>query len=190
MRLPASLQLRVEVARELPGGWRLDLNHSWTRGWSVLRSRNVNAPLVTVGLDSRAAPRPSGVAEDILQFESSGRIRGRVLYAGVNQAANKYFNVFAGYLHFSFLTDADTPFSLPQSSYDLGGEWARPSWLARHRFFLTNIINFTWKLRLATSINAASGTPFNITNWPGQQRRRELQRPARPLRPLRPALPS
>ncbi|MCA1635906.1 MAG: carboxypeptidase regulatory-like domain-containing protein [Acidobacteria bacterium] len=163
LRPPASLQVRVEVARELPGGWRVDVNHSWTSGWSVLRSRNVNAPLVAPGDDPLQAPRPFGVAENILQFESSGRIRGRVLYVGVNQSANQYFNVFSGYLHFSFRTDADTPFSLPQSSYDLSGEWARPFWLARHRFFLTNIINFPWKLRLSTSINAASGTPFNIT---------------------------
>ena len=163
LRPPASLQMRVELARELPGGWRVDVNHSWTRGWSVLRTRNVNAPLVVDGIDPLDAPRPNGVAENVLQFESSGRIRGRVLYAGVNQSANKYFNVFAGYLNFSFRTDADTPFSQPQSSYDFRGEWARPFWLARHRFFLTNIINFSWKLRLATTINAASGTPFNIT---------------------------
>jgi hypothetical protein len=45
----------------------------------------------------------------------------------------------------------------------LSGEWARPFWLARHRFFLTSIISFKWNLRLSTSINAASGTPFNIT---------------------------
>jgi hypothetical protein len=163
LRPPGSLQVRVEMARELPGGWRIDVNHSWTRGWSVLRSRNLNAPLVAEGEDPRAAPRPSGVAENVLQFEPSGRIRGRVLYAGVNQAANQFYNVFAGYLHFSFRADADTPFSLPQSSYDLSGEWARPAWLSRHRFFLTNIINFTRDLRLSTSINAASGTPFNIT---------------------------
>lgn len=163
LRPPGSLQMRVEVTRSLPGGWRIDLNHSWTRGWSVLRSRNVNAPVVAAGLDPPAAPRPSGVAENVLQFESSGRISGRVLYAGVNQAANKYFNVFAGYLNFSFRTDADTPFSLPQSSYDLSGEWARPFWMARHRLFLTNIINFKWDLRLSTSVNAASGMPFNIT---------------------------
>lgn len=163
LRPPTSFQVRVEAARELLGGWRIDVNHSWTRGWSVLRSRNINAPVVGLGEDPLLAPRPFGVAENILQFESSGRIRGRVLYVGVNQSANQYFNVFAGYLHFSFRTDADTPFSLPQSSYDLSGEWARPFWLARHRFFLTNIISFPWKLRLATSINAASGTPFNIT---------------------------
>jgi hypothetical protein len=163
LRPPASLQMRVEVARELPGGWRLDVNHSWTRGWSMLRSRNVNAPLVGPGIDPLLAPRPSGSAENILQFESSGQIWGRVLYLGVNQSANQYFNVFAGYLHFSFRTDADTPFLLPQSSYDFSGEWARPFWQARHRFFLTNILNLPRKFRLSTSIIAFSGTPFNIT---------------------------
>jgi hypothetical protein len=52
---------------------------------------------------------------------------------------------------------------LPQSSYDFTGEWARPNWQLRHRFFLSSTMNLPKKLRLSASLNAASGTPFNIT---------------------------
>lgn len=161
---PASLQMRLEVERQLPRGWKISASHSWALGWSNLRSRNINAPVInSVNSDPRTAPRPFGVAENILQFESSGKFRGRVLYVGVNQNTNKFFSVNAGYLNFDFRTDADHAFALPQSSYDLTGEWARPVWQTRHRVFVSTTANLPYKLRLSASLNAASGTPFNIT---------------------------
>lgn len=164
LRPPASLQTRVELERQLPRGWRVSLSHSWTRGWAQLRSRNLNAPLVDAShSDPLTAPRPFGDAINRLQFESSGQIAGRVLFVGVNQPVNKRFNIFSGYLNFDFRTDADTPFLLPQSSYSLRGEWARPLWQARHRAFVTMILNLPRQTRASFSLNAASGTPFNLT---------------------------
>jgi hypothetical protein len=164
LRPPSSLQARVEMERQLPQGWRISLSHNWTRGWGELRSRNINAPLVdAAGPDPVTAPRPFGVAKNILQFESSGSVKGRVLFVGVNQSANKRFKIFSGYLYFNFLTDSDTAFLSPQSSYDLRGEWAAPVWQNRHRMFLTATINLPWQSRAAFSLNAASGAPYNIT---------------------------
>lgn len=164
LRPPASSQARVELERQLPRGWRVSLSHSWTRGWAQLRSRNLNAPLVDAShSDPLTAPRPFGDAINRLQFESSGQIAGRVLFVGVNQPVNKRFNIFSGYLNFDFRTDADTPFLLPQSSYSSRGEWARPSWQARHRAFVTMIFNLPRQTRASFSLNAASGTPFNLT---------------------------
>jgi hypothetical protein len=164
LRPPASWQMRVELERQLPGGWRVSASHSWTRGWGQLRSRNINAPIIAPPHpDPVAAPRPFGDIGNILQFESSGRIAGRVLFIGLNQPVNKTFNLFSGYLNFDFRTDADNAFLLPQSSYDLRGEWARPSWQARHRVFVTALFNLPRQTRAAFSLNAASGTSFNIT---------------------------
>ncbi len=164
LRPSASWQTRVELERQLPRGWRISASHSWTRGWASLRLRNINAPLVDMAHpDPLTAPRPFGEAKNLLQFESSGQIAGRVIFVGVNQASNKYFNLFSGYLNFDFHTDADNARALPQSSYDLSGEWARPSWQSRHRVFLTAILNLPLKTRAAFSLNAASGTPFNVT---------------------------
>lgn len=164
LRPPASLQMRVEVERQLPRGWRVSSNYSWTNGWFDLRSRNINAPLITsANPDPRTAPRPFGGDTNILQFESSGKTRGQVFFVGVFQSTGKFLTLSSGYLNFNFKTNADTPFFLPQSSYDDSGEWARPFWQSRHLVFITSIFNLPQKVRAAVNINAASGRPFNIT---------------------------
>jgi len=163
LRPPASLQLQIGFEHQLPRGWKIEVSHYWTYGSSSLRSRNINAPQIVAGVDPLLAPRPLGIRENILQFESSGKIGGRVLFIGVNQSASKYFSLFIGYLNFDFRTNADTPFLLPQSSYDMSGEWARPFWQSRHRVFLVSTVNLPFKLRASVLFNAASGTPFNIT---------------------------
>ncbi len=163
LRPPTSFQTQIGFERQLPQGWKLDVSHYWSRGWNLLRSRNVNAPIVAEGVEPRNAPRPFGVNQNILQFESSGKLAGQVLFVGLNQSSNKRFNVFSSYLWFDFKTNADHPFLLPQSSYEQQGEWARPVWQTRHRFFLVGLINFPWKLRAAAEFNLASGAPYNVT---------------------------
>ncbi len=164
LKAPGSLQMRVELQRQLPQGWSVSSSYSVTRGWSQLRSRNINAPLISLeNPDPGTAPRPFGVPVNIFQFESSGRLEGNVLYIGVNQNTYKLFSLNAGYLNFDFKTDTDGAFSFPQTSYDLKGEFAAPSWQTQHYMFLSSSVNLPWKLRLATSVNASSGTPFNVT---------------------------
>ncbi len=164
LKPPASWQTRFEVERLLPQGWKMSASYSWTLSRNALRSRNINAPLVSaLNPNPRTAPRPFGTLENALQFESSGKLNGRVLYVGVNQNTNKFFSLNAGYLFFDFLTDADSAFALPQSSYDFSGERARPFWQTRHRVFVSATANLPYKLRLSAQFNAASGAPFNIT---------------------------
>jgi len=164
IKAPGSLMTRIEIQHKFAQGWSMSSSYSWSRGWSQLRSRNINAPLIdAANPDPLAAPRPFGTSENILQFESSGKLRGKVLYVGVNQNTYKLFSLNAGYLNFDFRTDTDGAFSFPQSSYDLTGEWAPPFWQARHIMFLSARVNLPKKLRLSTSINANSGRPFNVT---------------------------
>ena len=163
LRPPTSFQAQAGFERQFRGGWKLDVSHYWSRSWAALRSRNLNAPLAPPGGDPSTAPRPFGGRQNILQFESSGSLAGRVLFIGVNQSIHKRVNVFSGYLWFDIHTDADQPFQLPQSSYDLRGEWARPFWQATHRGFLVAIINLPGQWRASSELNLASGTPFNIT---------------------------
>ncbi|MEN3332109.1 MAG: hypothetical protein V7641_1474 [Blastocatellia bacterium] len=160
---PRSLQMQVAVEHQLPRGWKFQASQSWSYGRNALRSRNLNAPILDSLTDTVAAQRPFGVDENILEFESTGKVDGQVFFVGVNQASNKYFNIYSGYLFFNFHSDTDSPFILPQSSYTLEGEWARPSWQARHRAFVVALLNMPWAVRASISVNAASGTPFNIT---------------------------
>ena len=163
LRPPISLQTQIGFERQLPRGWKFDTSYYVSRGWSSLRSRNINAPVLSVNNDPSTAPRPLEVSENILQFESSGKINGQVLFIGLNQSDNKRFNIFSGYLWFNFRTNADHPFLLPQSSYDDKGEWARPIWMARHRVFLVALYNFPFQLRASAELNMAAGTPYDIT---------------------------
>ena len=163
LRPPASFQMGLEFERQLPRGWRISARQSWTRGWAEIRSRNINAPLLEVGILRSLALRPLGTPEDVLQFESSGRTNGRVFFIGLFQTTNKRFTIASGYLNFNFRTNADAPYTLPQSSYTDAGEWARPFWQARHRVFLSSNISLPFSLRANVSLNAASGAPYNIT---------------------------
>lgn len=164
LRPPASLQMRVEVERNLRRGWRISSSFSQTIGWFDLRTRNINAPIVSAeNPNTLTAPRPLNTPHNILQLESSGHTRGQVFFIGVFQPTNKYFTLSSGYLNFNFKTNAETPFFQPQSSYNESGEWARPFWQSRHQVFVTSIINFPRKIRFAVFLNAASGRPFNIT---------------------------
>lgn len=163
LRPPTSLLMRVEMERVFPRGWKVQMSHTWTRASAILRSRNINAPLVGDGLDPLLAPRPFGTQENILQYESSGKIRGRVLFVGLNQPTNRYVNLFFGYLNFRFNSDSDNPDMQPQSSYDLRDEWSRPAWQSRHQAFLVSTIYLPKKLRASLTLDSASGTPFDIT---------------------------
>ena len=164
LRPPVSLQMGLEVERQLPGGWRISARQSWTRGWANIRSRNINAPSVETGFAPSNSLRPTDAPEDILQFESSGRISGQVFFVGLFQSTNKRFSIASGYLHFNFRTNAERVYALPQSSYSDDGEWARPFWQASHRIFFNSNINLPMNLRANVSLNAASGTPYDITS--------------------------
>lgn len=163
LRPTSALQMRLEVERQLPRGWKVSASHTWSRGWDSLLTRNINAPIVADGGNPLLAPRPLGAAQNILQFESSGRMAGRVLFIGLFQPTNKRFTLASGYLNFDFRSNADTPFMLPQSSYSASGEWARPDWMSRHILFLYGTVNLPSKWRASLSLNAASGRPFNVT---------------------------
>ncbi len=160
---PVSLQWQYAIEHQFPRGWKLEVSHSFSRTWHSLRSRNINAPIVTDGDNPTTAPRPFGDNENILNFESSGRVKGQVLYIGVNQTRSKLLNLYSGYLYFNFHNDTDSSTTQPQSSYNLWAEWARPNWLARHRAFVVLLLNMPWHLKGSSNFSFASGTPFNIT---------------------------
>ena len=161
---PATIkQLNLGFERRLSRGWKIQFSRSWSYSSSVMRSRNINAPLLESGDALSDAARPLGVNENILQFESTGRVNGTTLFVGANHQGSKLFSLFSGYMLFDFHSDTDSAFMLPQSSYDLSGELARPIWQARHRAFVSGTLNMPWALRVSPIINFASGTPFNIT---------------------------
>ena len=162
----ASWQMQFAVEHQLPHGWKLNFGQSYSIGRSVLRTVNINSPILPLAnamIDPLTALRPLGINENILQYQSTGETRGPVTFIGINQINHKRFNLFSGYLYFHLRSNADTPETAPQSVSTQAGEWARPFWESTHRAFIAGTVLLPWKLRASPSLSAASGTPFNIT---------------------------
>lgn len=164
LNTPRAIILRGDFERKLPQGWRVSGSFTWTNSRYLLRSRNINAPIISaLNPNPLTAPRPFGTAENILQYESSGKYRGYVIYAGVNQNSNKHFTLNLNYLYFNYKSDTESSSMLPQSSYDLANEWATQSWAFPHRVYINSNVNLPKKLNLAISFSATGGRLLNLT---------------------------
>jgi hypothetical protein len=162
LRPPSSMQSQVGVEHQLPRGWRAQANYNLAWSWADLFCQNINAPAIASGANLQSAPRPFGISENIIEFESGARLKGHVIFAGTNQSASKHFTLLFGYLYMNFRTDSDGASILPQTSYDLAAEWARPSWQTQNRVFGVLVMNLPYQLKLSSNLNAASGAPLNI----------------------------
>src|SRR3984957_12332791 len=160
---PMSFQAQVGVERELPQHWHVQANLFDGQAWGSLRSRNINAPLVTDStLNPLLAPRPIAPGRNIFQFEQSGHLHGQVVFVGADQHSYKRFGFFFVYLYFNLKTDADSATLFPQSSYSDRGETARASWESTHRLFAIGQLNLPAGLSLTSQFDASSGTPYDV----------------------------
>jgi hypothetical protein len=158
-----SFQSQLGVERELPQHWHVQANLFDAQAWDTLRSRNINAPLVSNNTTNPLlAPRPIAPGKNIFQFEQSGHLHGQVVFVGADQHSYKRFGIFVGYLYFNLKTDADSATLFPQSSYSNSGETARASWESTHRLFAIGQLNLPEKLSFTSQFDASSGDPYNV----------------------------
>ncbi len=159
-----SFQSQAGIERDFPHHWHAQANLFFAASWDDLRSRNINAPLVTDGVaNPLLAPRPLAPNQNIFQYQQTGNLHGTVTFLGVDQHSFKHFGVFVGYLHFNLMTDADTSGSFPQSSYSDHGEFARANWETTDRVFAIGQLSLPYKLSMSTQFDAASGLPYDVT---------------------------
>jgi hypothetical protein len=158
-----SFQSQLGVEHELPQHWHVQANLFDAQAWDTLRSRNINAPMVSNGTTNPLlAPRPIAPGSNIFQYQQSGHLHGQVVFVGADQHSYKRFGIFVGYLYFNLKTNADTAALFPQSSFSDHGETARASWESTHRLFAIGQLNLPQKLSLTSQFDASSGTPYNV----------------------------
>lgn len=159
-----SFQSHLGVEHDFPKNWHVQANVYLPIGWSLLRSRNINAPILSASTTNPLlAPRPIVPGKNIYEFQQTGNLHGQVVFTGLDQHSLKHFRIFVGYLFFNLRSDADTPITRPQSSYSDHGEIARPSWQATHRIFTIGQVDLPYKFALTTFLDTASGLPYNLT---------------------------
>lgn len=159
-----SFQSHVGVEHEFPKSWHVQANLYLPVGWGSMRARNINAPILSASTTNPLlAPRPLAAGKNIFEFQQTGNLHGQVVFAGVDQHSLKRFRIFLGYLFFNLRSDADTPSTLPQTSYSDHGEMARPSWQATHRIFAIGQVNLPYKASFTMFLDSSSGLPYNLT---------------------------
>jgi hypothetical protein len=157
MRSPYLLQTSVSVERELaPWTW-LSVDYTYFRGVHLFRSRDINAPLPTIGL------RPDPGFLNINQVESSASLRSNALSVTFRGRAGKFFKGTAQYTFSRSTNDTAGPFFLPADNFKLGPEWGRADFDQRHRFNFGGFLVLPREFRLGSIFTTASGAPFNIT---------------------------
>ncbi|HZI17906.1 MAG TPA: carboxypeptidase regulatory-like domain-containing protein [Pyrinomonadaceae bacterium] len=169
LQTPYTMQTALSVERQLPFRTTLSVSFIGARTLNVLRSRNVNAPLVgPTGLPltgpSGELVRPDPAAGNVFQFESSGRFDQRQLIVNVSNRFSRNYTFSANYVLNRARGDSEGAGTFPSNQYDLTGEYGRSGQDIRHRFFMVaNLSGLPWGLRLSPMLIANSGRPFNIT---------------------------
>ncbi|HKD82615.1 MAG TPA: TonB-dependent receptor [Candidatus Angelobacter sp.] len=159
-----TVETQIGLDANLPAHWKLEASGYWTWAHHVLRSVNVNSPILAdVTSNPFTAPRPITPGINVFEYQSSGLLEGPVIFVGINQFSSKRYSLLIGYLNFGMTTNADNSTTFPQSAFSSRGEMARPSWEARQRVFSTAQLNLPWDVSLSSHLEAASGLPYNIT---------------------------
>ena len=163
-----SFQSGIGIEHDFPHHWHAQANFYSGESWGQLRSRNINAPIISASTPptlagALAAPRPLTPNKNIFQFNSTGHLSGKVLFLGLDQHSYKRFAFFIGYLNFNFTNDAPNNAGFAQSAYSNKGEAAAPDWEARQRLFFFGNYNLPEKITLSAQMDAQSGAPYNVT---------------------------
>jgi hypothetical protein len=158
IRIPYTMQYSVGIERQLTKATTVSANYILTRGVSLFRSRDANAPL-----PPQFSVRPDAGLNVFRQIEAAGRLNANALEVTLRGRVTRYFNGLAQYTFGRSLTDTSGVTSFPARSYDWSGEWGRADFDRRHVFNLAgNVTAHRW-LALGFVIQAQSQAPFNIT---------------------------
>ncbi|HJQ25275.1 MAG TPA: carboxypeptidase regulatory-like domain-containing protein [Blastocatellia bacterium] len=158
VHIPYTLQYSVGVERQLQKSTTLAITYIGSRGVSLFRSRDLNAPPLP---DYLARPNPDfGV---IRQIESSGSSRSNSFEVSLRGRASHFLNVMAQYTLSRTYNDTSGITLFPANDYDLSGEWARADFDRLHRFEFLGALNPGKLLNLGVAVSAYSGAPYTLT---------------------------
>jgi hypothetical protein len=160
IRSPYSVQSTLSLERQISPKLKLSVAYVNSRIQHVLRTRNVNAPVLTGPATNE---RPLGNIGNVYDYESSGVFNQNQLAVNVSSRLGRKISFNATYTLSKAESDTDGVNTFPAYSYDLSAEYGRSIFDIRHRFFLSGSAVLPWGIQLTPLIVAASSRPFNIT---------------------------
>jgi Carboxypeptidase regulatory-like domain/TonB dependent receptor len=157
---PYSIIGSVSYERQLP--WKLvgSLGYKWTRGVHLLRSRNINAPLLEDG--RFVSPFPG--EGPILQYESTGLSTRNEMNVSLRTGFSRTLSFGTFYTLAYTNSNTDGAGTMPSNPYDLSTEWGRASNDSRHNLVFFGSVLTKWDIRFIPNIVVTSSRPFNIVS--------------------------
>jgi hypothetical protein len=140
--------------------WTVSADYSIAQMWHYTRTENINSPTNGQPL----GPRPLAQNVNILQWQSSGRGYGNLIFLGLSNQALKHLQVFLGSSRNAIIDDTnDSPMTAPQTVGSNDGEYARRTGNALWSVFGNATVKLPWALQLSGNLNAQGDQPYNIT---------------------------
>jgi hypothetical protein len=150
---PYQVNSSVQVERSLPANLSVSTSLDYRRGYHLLRSRNLNAPL------PGQTERPDPAEGNIWRLESTGVSSRTEFQVSMRQRLSR-FTLNADYTYEVSSTDTTGTFSAPTNNYDLRSDQAR---VTGHQFSTRINSQLPLELYLTTNLSWSSGNPYTIT---------------------------
>jgi hypothetical protein len=165
LRAPYVMQSALSVERQLPRNTTIAVTYANTHGLHVLRSQDVNAPLLGTynPLVPGSGVYPLGNPGPVFLMESSGLYNQNQLITNVNSRVNKKISLFGSFLVNHALSNTDGLITFPARPYTFEGDYGPAATDIRYRTSLGGSITTWWDIRLNPLLTIDSGTPFDIT---------------------------
>jgi hypothetical protein len=164
LRAPYIFISGIGVDKPLGKHASVSANYMYSRGEHLFLTRNSNAPLPGSYNpdDPSSGVRPSGVDENIYEYDSEGASdRNRLVMNGNVHA--KGLGLFGFYMLSKMNTNTAGVSTFASNSYDLHADYGRGASDVRSRMFLGGFTQLPWKFSVNPFIIYQSSTPFNIT---------------------------
>ena len=153
---PTVQQASIGFDRNLTPTIGIRADYMWTRGFRMLRSVNVNAPVDGV--------RPDPSLGNISELSSTGRRAQDRLTVGLNmRVPNRRIFGNLMYQYANTRNHADSSLSLPASSLAPDADWGPSAQDVRHRLFVMANFPLFYNIRAGLNMQLGSARPYNIT---------------------------
>lgn len=157
LRAPYLIHASAGASRQIAPKTTASLFFTVLRGVKQFRARDANPPLPP---DYR---RPDASLATVRSIESSARMEGHSLEAGVRGRLTRFFDGALLYTWSRTWNDTSGPGVLPANSLDLSGEWSRADFDRRHRFSAAGKIPVGEWFELGMILRLESGAPYSVT---------------------------
>ncbi len=165
LRAPYIMQTAVTLERQLGSNTTLALTYSNAHGVHMLRSEDINAPLLGTYNPGVAGSGvfPMGRPGPVFLMESSGIYNQNQLVANLRMKLNARSSLFAFYVLNKAMSNTDGINTFPANPYDSTGEYGPASTDVRHRITVGGSLEMMRNIRISPYVIIESGAPFDIT---------------------------